>query len=294
MPLIDGVGDEVLWTALVAIVPLFFVIRASLGGRASSFAARGVGIFREACSRGIGAMNRVVRRGSHAEPVVAGPANAAAAAADADDAATASRSTSGARGRSTGMMRDMDSPPENDCCAICHERFTVPCQANCSHWFCGECILGVWEHGSRRLNSIQCPICRRLVNLIIPSQAPEWRTADPALSQRVLQGVAMYNRMFGGGPVSFWQRIRDMPLLLRRLAWEFSDPQRAYRQLHNVRLVCCLLLVVLYVLSPFDIIPEFLLGFLGLLDDILLLGIVAYYVSILYRSALLAVNAQHQ
>ncbi|KAL0922780.1 hypothetical protein M5K25_006797 [Dendrobium thyrsiflorum] len=30
----------------------------------------------------------------------------------------------------------MDSPPENDVCSVCHERFTLPCQANCSHWFC--------------------------------------------------------------------------------------------------------------------------------------------------------------
>ncbi|KAK8970654.1 hypothetical protein KSP40_PGU006101 [Platanthera guangdongensis] len=31
----------------------------------------------------------------------------------------------------------MASPPENDVCSVCHDRFTLPCQANCSHWFCG-------------------------------------------------------------------------------------------------------------------------------------------------------------
>ncbi|KAH7524965.1 hypothetical protein FEM48_Zijuj06G0175200 [Ziziphus jujuba var. spinosa] len=30
-----------------------------------------------------------------------------------------------------------DGPPENDCCTVCHDDFNVPCQANCSHWFCG-------------------------------------------------------------------------------------------------------------------------------------------------------------
>ncbi|KAL6498444.1 hypothetical protein OROHE_026712 [Orobanche hederae] len=31
----------------------------------------------------------------------------------------------------------MERPPENDVCSICHANFHIPCQANCSHWFCG-------------------------------------------------------------------------------------------------------------------------------------------------------------
>uniref|UniRef100_A0A2P2JNP1 Uncharacterized protein MANES_18G106700 n=1 Tax=Rhizophora mucronata TaxID=61149 RepID=A0A2P2JNP1_RHIMU len=31
----------------------------------------------------------------------------------------------------------MDGPPANDCCSVCRGNFNVPCQANCSHWFCG-------------------------------------------------------------------------------------------------------------------------------------------------------------
>ncbi|NP_001132405.1 uncharacterized protein LOC100193852 isoform 1 [Zea mays] len=27
-------------------------------------------------------------------------------------------------------------PPEDDVCSVCHDRFRIPCQANCSHWFC--------------------------------------------------------------------------------------------------------------------------------------------------------------
>ena len=32
---------------------------------------------------------------------------------------------------------ERDGPPIDDCCTICHESFNIPCQANCSHWFCG-------------------------------------------------------------------------------------------------------------------------------------------------------------
>lgn len=31
----------------------------------------------------------------------------------------------------------MNQPPENEVCSICHGNFSAPCQANCSHWFCG-------------------------------------------------------------------------------------------------------------------------------------------------------------
>ncbi|GJM97193.1 hypothetical protein PR202_ga14101 [Eleusine coracana subsp. coracana] len=32
-------------------------------------------------------------------------------------------------------------PPEDDVCSICHDPFRIPCQANCSHWFCGKSLL---------------------------------------------------------------------------------------------------------------------------------------------------------
>jgi hypothetical protein len=32
-------------------------------------------------------------------------------------------------------------PPEDDVCSVCHDRFRIPCQANCSHWFCGKSLL---------------------------------------------------------------------------------------------------------------------------------------------------------
>lgn len=47
-------------------------------------------------------------------------------------------------GRSAERQRwrmEMASPPEEDFCSICHENFSIPFQANCSHWFCGKCQL---------------------------------------------------------------------------------------------------------------------------------------------------------
>lgn len=46
----------------------------------------------------------------------------------------------------------MESPPEDDFCSICHDSFTLPCQANCSHWFCGEISLFLPLARTYRLN----------------------------------------------------------------------------------------------------------------------------------------------
>lgn len=199
-----------------------------------------------------------------------------------------------AQGQQQRLLQDitrMDRPPENEMCPVCFEAMAarIPCQANCSHWFCGGCILRVWQHSSA-LAPCKCPICRSVINLLIPSGAagpPSEEGPSPQEAERILNDISKYNRLFGGGPVSFWQRVRDMPLLLRRLAWELADPTRAVRLLHNARILFCLVLVVLYVVSPLDIISEWVLGVVGLLDDALLLVCVGFYLSILYRATLL-------
>ena len=60
-----------------------------------------------------------------------------------------------------------------------------------------------WEHSSV-LAPCKCPICRRAITLLAVSRAAGWGQSEPEAA-RVLQDLAKYNRMFGGGPVSVWQ-----------------------------------------------------------------------------------------
>ncbi|KAJ0976913.1 hypothetical protein J5N97_012387 [Dioscorea zingiberensis] len=179
----------------------------------------------------------------------------------------------------------MDSPPANDCCSVCHDDFSLPCQANCSHWFCGHCILGVWHHGSA-LQPCKCPICRRVITLLIPTQTALRQRHDPEASH-VLENIENYNRIFGGGARSVVQRLRDLPFFLRRLCRELMDPQRSLPLVFKARMIFAMLLSVIYVLSPVDIVPEGVFGFIGLVDDFLILLIVFLHVAAIYRSVLL-------
>ncbi|KAL1214479.1 hypothetical protein V5N11_033700 [Cardamine amara subsp. amara] len=151
----------------------------------------------------------------------------------------------------------MNRPPENDLCSICHSHFTAPAQANCSHWFCGNCIMLVWRHGS---------------------------TLQPFAD--VLGNLETYNRLFGGRSTSLVQRMQDLPFLLRRLLREMMDPQRTLPFVIRARVYIAMILSAVYIISPIDIIPEGVLGIVGLLDDLLIALICFLHVAALYRSVL--------
>ncbi|PKA58364.1 hypothetical protein AXF42_Ash013870 [Apostasia shenzhenica] len=185
----------------------------------------------------------------------------------------------------------MDLPPENDFCSVCHESFTLPCQANCSHWFCGSCILRVWHHGSA-LQPCKCPICRRFITLLIPTEYAQRQRHEPETGQ-VLENIERYNRLFGGGSPTLMQRIRDLPFFIRRLFRELIDPQRSLPLVFRARMIFAMLLSGLYVLSPVDILPEGVLGLVGLLDDLLILLIVFLHLAAIYRSLLVYRHAGH-
>ncbi|KAL5704139.1 RING-type E3 ubiquitin transferase [Ranunculus cassubicifolius] len=180
----------------------------------------------------------------------------------------------------------MEVPPENDVCSVCHDNFNIPCQANCSHWFCSNCILRVWHHGSA-LQPCKCPICRRLITLIIPSEASIQDLSDPEVIE-TLQNVERYNRMFGGGGSSLTQRLRDLPFFLGRLFRELMDPQRSLPLVFRARMFFAMILSGIYILSPIDIIPEGILGVVGLLDDILIGLIFFLHIAAIYRTALVS------
>ncbi|GLU06710.1 hypothetical protein SLE2022_237130 [Rubroshorea leprosula] len=178
----------------------------------------------------------------------------------------------------------MEGPPANDRCSICMASFEVPCQANCSHWFCGKCIMLVWQHGLT-LFPCKCPLCRRQITLLVPGEASLRDRHNPAVAE-VLENVENYNRFFGGQASGLTQRLRDLPFLLRRLVREMIDPRRSLPLVIRARVFIAMFLSAVYVLSPIDIIPEAILGVVGLLDDLLIVLICFLHVAALYRSVL--------
>ncbi|KAL9691364.1 hypothetical protein QQ045_011785 [Rhodiola kirilowii] len=174
---------------------------------------------------------------------------------------------------------------DDDCCSVCHGSFNIPCQANCSHWFCANCILLVWHHGSA-LQPCKCPLCRRNITLLIPSEPYARRNHDPEVVD-TLQKIERYNRLFGERGGGIFQRVQDLPFLLKRLLRELMDPQRSLPLVIRARVYIAIIVSFLYVISPIDIIPEGLFGVVGLLDDLIVVLTVFMHLAAVYRSVLL-------
>ncbi|XP_062030511.1 uncharacterized protein LOC133746346 [Rosa rugosa] len=178
----------------------------------------------------------------------------------------------------------MEAPPENDLCSVCHGVFNTPCQANCSHWFCGNCIMLVWDHGST-LQPCKCPLCRRQITLLVPTEASLSQRDMPEVAE-ILSKVETYNRYFGGQSRGLTQRMQDLPFLLRRLLRELLDPHRSLPLVIRARVIIAMILSGAYVLSPVDFIPEAIFGVVGLVDDLLIVLVVFLHVATIYRSVL--------
>ncbi|KAI4343263.1 hypothetical protein MLD38_027791 [Melastoma candidum] len=178
----------------------------------------------------------------------------------------------------------MEGPPDNEVCSVCHGRFRIPCQSNCSHWFCGDCIMLVWHHGSA-IQPCKCPLCRREITLLVPAEAC-LRQRDDFDTSEILRKVETYNRYFGGRSSGLIQRIQDLPFFIRRLARELMDPQRSLPFFIRARVYIAMALSVVYIVSPVDFIPEAILGIIGYLDDLIIVLMFFLHVAALYRSVL--------
>ncbi|BAT73487.1 hypothetical protein VIGAN_01097600 [Vigna angularis var. angularis] len=84
-------------------------------------------------------------------------------------------------------------------------------------------------------SSCKCPLCRRPITLLIPTEHSLSQRHDPEVAQ-ILSKIHAYNRVFGGQSSSFFKRVQDFPFLLHRLLREFLNPQRS---LLCVAGVCC-------------------------------------------------------
>uniref|UniRef100_A0A0D3AQ03 DUF1232 domain-containing protein n=1 Tax=Brassica oleracea var. oleracea TaxID=109376 RepID=A0A0D3AQ03_BRAOL len=134
-------------------------------------------------------------------------------------------------------------------------------------------------------SSSLCPLCRRPISLIVPSEDTTQDRNDSTVAE-VLRNLETYNRLFGGGSISLVQRMQDLPFLLQRLLWEMMDPQRTLLLIIKARVYIAMILSAIYIISPIDIIPERVLGIVGLLDDLLIVLICFLHVASLYRSVL--------
>ncbi|XP_059468384.1 E3 ubiquitin-protein ligase RNF170-like [Neocloeon triangulifer] len=170
-------------------------------------------------------------------------------------------------------------------CPICITQIDLPVETNCGHKFCGCCILENWRVWRREhIGPLKCPLCRTSVRMILPlfsNNNGSPAGADPHLRQReVINRVNRYNSKHAHGR-NLIQMMRDAPVLLRHLLVELRE-MGGLSQLFVAKLVVCILITGIYLVCPIDMLPEAFLGFLGLVDDLLVVMLFFVYVSRMY------------
>lgn len=133
----------------------------------------------------------------------------------------------------------------------------------------------------------RCPLCRREITLLVPSALLPEQHNDSDVAE-TLGKIDRYNRYFGAQSNGLMQRLQDLPFLLRRLFREIMDPQRSLPFMIRARVYLALSASALYIISPVDLIPEGILGLIGLLDDFLIALMCFLHVAALYRSFLVS------
>ena len=75
----------------------------------------------------------------------------------------------------------------------------------------------------------------------------------------------------------------DFPTLMRYLIHDLFTVS-GLLCIHRLHILLIFVLLLLYIVFPLDILPEAVLGFVGLLDDVLILVGVLVYLTLIYRA----------
>ncbi|KAF6773756.1 hypothetical protein AHF37_07512 [Paragonimus kellicotti] len=129
-------------------------------------------------------------------------------------------------------------------------------------------------------------MCRSHVHTLTKRFTHEENELSSSQKSTLSADIDLFNRWHSNLPVPIWQRLRDLPTLARALTQLLFSSEGAMVLLHS-RLIFLGICVLLYILSPFDLIPEIVTGIFGLLDDLLVFFIFAVHAYAVYRATLI-------
>ena len=214
--------------------------------------------------------------------------------ASATSSSTASTSAPSASPSPSAPVADRANPATLDC-PICLDKLTYAIETNCAHLYCAECFLEYYDRGapapSLLPQPVTCPCCRRRVDALITRFSHD-EEHNPAMSA-LLTRIQQYNSRFSGEARPLSDHIRDTPVYLRRMVGEaVSSPGGLVRLLFRSHFILSVLGSLLYVFSPFDLLPELVFGVLGYVDDALILVAASVVLAGLYRAFTVQRQAQ--
>ena len=178
------------------------------------------------------------------------------------------------RAAGTRLRQNLDDDPH---CGLCLDEYTSPVELlPCGHTYCNACILLLWSHTGRH-RRICCPVCRSPAEYIFPAYALRDVVAqrgggggDAAEGIRIDRQLHAYNT---NATFAARSSFRTLLLVLRRGITHAS----LLPVLIQLKIAAVIVLMVVYIVSPVDVVPD-VLGAIGLVDDAavaLIMGVIA-------------------
>lgn len=171
----------------------------------------------------------------------------------------------------------------SDYCSICYGDIRREVSSTCGHIFCGKCLIEFWE--SRNKNRLQCPLCRRDINMMIINFSKYDVPSGDTEAKKIIRSVRYYNAVFSNQSRTIFQILLDSPYLMRRLIFSLSSKEGVTFFLKRILGSLYILALLVYILSPLDLIPDYIL-ILGWVDDAIAAIYLILYVTILYYNFL--------
>ncbi|CAH8648618.1 hypothetical protein MS3_00002863 [Schistosoma haematobium] len=167
-------------------------------------------------------------------------------------------------------------------CPICMEFPSLMIETNCGHRFCAECFILHWK---RTIYSrvISCPMCRGRVSTLTKLFTAEELQRENTRRSKIEADLRLFNRWHSGEPISIIDRIKDIPLFVYGFIQLLLSGEGTFA-LMQIRLTLLGLCVLFYLITPFDFIPDVVAGFIGILDDIIVLCIFIIHVISVYQT----------
>lgn len=148
---------------------------------------------------------------------------------------------------------------EEPACPICLAHLHAAVTTNCGHSFCAGCLLDLLEHGTR--DTHLCPCCRAPIRSAAPSYTLRALARSGQASETITRTLDQRLAQYFGEPAA-----QPHGSGLFECLKLFNQPA----SFTTIRAWALLLVVAAYVCSPIDLIPDWHLPGLGLIDDLLL------------------------
>ncbi|EAS00625.2 zinc finger, C3HC4 type (ring finger) protein (macronuclear) [Tetrahymena thermophila SB210] len=169
---------------------------------------------------------------------------------------------------------------EKECC-ICYNQIKNKVIFPCQHSCCAECAIQCWENGNNK--KIKCMYCRKNIDMIYRDFQAE---GDRYLIE-IRQKIRQYNSTFAPKNRSLYSKIRESPFLFQRTINFIFTREGIMYMLGHMCSSHFFIVGLLYILSPLDFLPECIFGIFGILDDVVVLGILFVLLTNFYYRYLL-------